>query len=314
MLEAAFNRLKSNVAKVLIGKEDITELLLVALVADGHVLIEDVPGLGKTMLAKAFAISLNCRFTRIQFTPDLMPTDVTGFYVYSKQKDNLVFREGPVLTNILLADEINRAVPRTQSSLLEAMEERQFTVDGQTMRLPKPFIVLATQNPVEMEGTFLLPEAQLDRFLMKISMGYPTAKEEIKILLSHGCGNPFDSLEAVATADEILHWQERRSQVKIHPSIVEYIVLLIEETRKHQSIELGASPRASLALFKAAQALALVRNRNYVIPDDVKFLIKPVLKHRLVLKREEKLKGVSESDVLQDIVNYVAIPEVEKDE
>ncbi|RYD01627.1 hypothetical protein N752_29050 [Desulforamulus aquiferis] len=218
------------------------------------------------------------------------------------------------MTNILLADEINRAVPRTQASLLEAMEERQFTLDGQTRHLPKPFIVLATQNPVEMEGTFLLPEAQLDRFLMKISMGYPTTEEAVNILLTHGNNKPLENLGAVANVEDILHWQELRSGVQVDPSIMEYIVLLIEETRKHPAIELGASPRASLALFKSSQALALLRGRNYVLPDDVKFLLQPVLQHRLKVKRTERLRGISENDVLQEILNSVSIPRVTKEE
>ncbi|MFZ7102730.1 MAG: AAA family ATPase [Peptococcaceae bacterium] len=308
MIKDSLSKLKQNIAKVVVGYEDIIDLLMVGFLANGHILIEDVPGLGKTLLAKVTAVSLDLRFKRVQFTPDLTPTDVTGFYVFDRRTNEFVFREGPVSANILLADEINRAVPRTQSSLLEAMEERQVTVDGQTIVLPKPFIVLATQNPIDMEGTFPLPEAQLDRFLVKIKMGYPSFAQEMEILDAHGQNDPLKDLKPVISIGEILDWQQLRGQVKNHPSISEYIVELVRKTRSHEAVSLGASPRASLALFKAAQALAMVRGRDYVIPDDIKRLVKPVLAHRLVLKRDYRLKGITEDHVLEELMMDVPIP------
>lgn len=301
-------KLKSNLSTVIIGKEKAIELILVALIANGHVLIEDVPGVGKTLLAKTLAKSLACTFKRIQFTPDLTPTDVTGFNIYDRKSNEFVLRTGPVMTNILLADEINRAVPRTQSSLLEAMEERQVTIDGESIDLPRPFLVLATQNPVEQEGTFVLPEAQLDRFLMKIYMGYPSAEEEIQILTSHGSSNPLSSLEAVCSVNDVLRWQEMCLKVTIKNDLQNYIVKLIRATRDHESILLGASPRAALALQRAVQALAMLRGRDYVIPDDIKELCKPVLAHRLVLKRDERLRGISVDEILMDILDSTVIP------
>ncbi|KJS83647.1 MAG: hypothetical protein JM58_12280 [Peptococcaceae bacterium BICA1-8] len=308
MLLKNINKLKENMARIVIGKGEVTELMLVGLLADGHILIEDVPGVGKTLMAKTLAALLNCQFKRIQFTPDLTPTDITGFFIYDRRTNDFIFRSGPVLTNILLADEINRTVPRTQSSLLEAMEERQITVDGQTFSLPKPFLVLATQNPIEQEGTFLLPEAQLDRFLIKISIGYPTAGEEEEILLTHGKENPLVNLEPVLTTEEILTWQDMARQVEVHPSIQEYIVALVRATRSHQRVTLGASPRASLALFKASRALALLRGRQYVIPDDVKYLAEPVLTHRIILKREDHLRGFNAKEIIAEVLNTVAAP------
>ncbi|KJS23254.1 MAG: hypothetical protein VR72_02125 [Clostridiaceae bacterium BRH_c20a] len=305
------NKLKESMSRVVIGKEEVTELMLVGLLSEGHILIEDVPGVGKTLMAKTLAALLNCQFKRIQFTPDLTPTDITGFFIYDRRTNDFIFRPGPVLTNILLADEINRTVPRTQSSLLEAMEERQITVDGQTFSLPKPFLVLSTQNPIEQEGTFLLPEAQLDRFLLKISIGYPTAGEEEKILLTHGKENPLMNLEPVLTIDEILTWQDMSRQVEVHSSIQEYIVALVRASRNHQRVALGASPRAALALFKASRAFALLRGRQYVIPDDVKYLAEPVLTHRIILKREDHLRGFNANSIIADILNTVAAPVVE---
>lgn len=301
-------KLRNNLSQVIIGKEEVIELILTALIANGHVLIEDVPGVGKTLLAKTLAKSLDCTFKRIQFTPDLTPMDVIGFNIYDRKSNEFVLRTGPVMTNILLADEINRAVPRTQSSLLEAMEERQVTIDGETIDLPKPFLVLATQNPVEQEGTFVLPEAQLDRFLMKINMGYPSEAEELQILTFHGSVNPLASLQAVGSVDDVLRWQEMCLKVAINKDLQNYIVKLIRATREHKSVLLGASPRAALAMQRAAQALALLRGRDYVIPDDIKYLCKPVLAHRLVLKREERLRGISVEEVLMDILNSTTVP------
>ncbi|NLB88337.1 MAG: MoxR family ATPase [Syntrophomonadaceae bacterium] len=301
-------RLRNNLSQVIIGKEEVIELILTALIANGHVLIEDVPGVGKTLLAKTLAKSLACTFKRIQFTPDLTPIDVIGFNIYDQKSNEFVLRAGPVMTNILLADEINRAVPRTQSSLLEAMEERQVTIDGETIDLPRPFLVLATQNPVEQEGTFVLPEAQLDRFLMKIYMGYPSEEEEIQILTSHGSISPLVSLEAVCSIEDVLRWQEMCLNVKVKNDLQNYIVKLVRATREHESILLGASPRAALGMKRAVQALAMLRGRDYVIPDDIKELCKPVLAHRLVLKREERLRGVSVDEVLMDILNSTAVP------
>ncbi|MFZ5944928.1 MAG: AAA family ATPase [Bacillota bacterium] len=314
MVENSLNRLKENISKAVVGYEDVIDLLMVGLLANGHVLIEDVPGLGKTLLAKSLAVSLGCKFKRIQFTPDLTPTDVTGFYIFDKGTNEFVFRNGPILTNILLADEINRAVPRTQSSLLEAMEEWQITVDGQTIVLPKPFIVLATQNPIDLEGTFVLPEAQLDRFLLRINLGYPFEENELKILETHGKENPLASMKPVIGLEEILRWQELRGEVVSHRSILKYIVEIVRETRSHKAVALGASPRASLALFKAAQALALITGRDFLIPDDVKKLVKPVLAHRLVLKKADLLRGIDGEMILEEILTKVPVPLAEGEE
>ncbi len=308
MLPESLKRLKESISSIVLGKEDQLELMLVGLIAEGHILIEDVPGVGKTMIAKALAASINAGFHRLQCTPDLTPTDVTGFYVFDRQSNSFSFRAGPVVTNILLVDEINRAVPRTQSSLLEAMEERQVTVDGQTMKLPHPFLVIATQNPIEHEGTFPLPEAQLDRFLLKISMGYPDAKNEELILLTHGRENPLLKLQSVADEKDVTEWQSLANNVFVHPSISSYIVELVRATRNHPSVAFGASPRASLALYRAVRALALLRDRKYVIPDDVKYLAGHVLAHRLSLKREDRLRGSDAGSVLAEVLNSVPVP------
>ncbi len=312
MLPISLQRLKENISSIVLGKEDPLTLLLVGLIAEGHVLIEDVPGVGKTLLAKALAASLNADFHRIQCTPDLTPTDVTGFYVFDRQSNSFSFRAGPVVTNILLVDEINRTVPRTQSSLLEAMEERQITVDGQTTRLPHPFFVVATQNPIEHDGTFQLPEAQLDRFLLKISMGYPNADDEENLLLTHGKENPLMKLQAVAGEADVQAWQELARNIFVHQSIRSYIIELVRATRTHSAVAFGASPRASLALYRAARALALLRGRNYVIPDDIKYLAGYVLNHRLALTREDRLRGVKASQVLEEVLAAIPVP-VEKD-
>ncbi len=301
-------RLKENVSRVVIGKREVLDLMLVGLIARGHILIEDVPGVGKTLMARAIAASCHLGFRRLQCTPDLMPTDVTGFFTYDKKDGEFVFRPGPVMTNILLVDEINRAVPRTQSSLLESMEERQATVDGQTFPLPSPFMVMATQNPIEMEGTFPLPEAQLDRFLLKVDMGYPTAEEEEEIILAHGKDSALSGLESVVAEEDILFWQKEASEVFVHPSLRAYMIGLVRASREHPAVELGASPRGSLALFKASKALAFIRGRAYVIPDDVKHLVPFVLSHRLLLHREERYRGNTGADVVAEILSQVPVP------
>jgi MoxR-like ATPase len=301
-------RLKENVSRVVIGKREVLDLMLVGLIARGHILIEDVPGVGKTLMARAIAASCHLGFRRLQCTPDLMPTDVTGFFTYDKKDGEFVFRPGPVMTNILLVDEINRAVPRTQSSLLESMEERQATVDGQTFPLPSPFMVMATQNPIEMEGTFPLPEAQLDRFLLKVDMGYPTAEEEEEIILAHGKESALSGLESVVAEEDILFWQKEATEVFVHPSLRAYMIGLVRASREHPAVELGASPRGSLALFKSAKALAFIRGRAYVIPDDVKHLAPFVLSHRLLLHREERYRGNTGGDVVDEILSQVPVP------
>lgn len=308
MIPDSLQLLKDNVSKIVIGKENVLELLLVGLIAEGHVLIEDVPGVGKTLIAKALAASLSAGFQRLQCTPDLTPTDVTGFNIYERNKNGFTFRPGPVVTNILLVDEINRAVPRTQSSLLEAMEEKQITVDGETMPLPKPFMVVATQNPIEHEGTFPLPEAQLDRFLLKISMGYPSADEEEGLLSAHASVNPLKGITAVASDKDILEWQELSRKVFVSDLLNRYIVDIIRTTREHKAVSFGASPRATIALHRAARAFAILRGRQYIIPDDVKYMAGYVLNHRLSLKREERLKGTTANKVLNEVLDTVPVP------
>lgn len=308
MLPDSIQRLKDNIARIIIGKEDVLELLLVSLVTDSHILIEDVPGVGKTLITKALAASLSVEFNRLQCTPDLSPANVTGFNIFDREKNTFVFMPGPVLTNILLVDEINRAVPRTQSSLLEAMEERQITVDGDTIKLPSPFMVIATQNPIEHEGTFPLPEAQLDRFMLKISMGYPDIDEEKMILATHGSLEPLLNLQSVAGQADIIKWKELLNQVFISESIINYIVELVRATRQHSAVSFGASPRATLALYRASRALAMLRGRQFVIPDDVKYIAKFVLVHRISLKREERLRGTTASKIVLEILEMVQVP------
>jgi MoxR-like ATPase len=259
-----------NISKVVLGKADSLELLMVALLADGHVLIEDVPGVGKTLVTKSLAKSITGSFKRIQFTPDLLPADITGFNIYDQKDGQFKFQPGPVLTNILLADEINRAIPRTQSSLLESMEERQVSIDGQTILLPKPFLVLATQNPIELEGTFPLPEAQLDRFLLKIRLGYPNQTEEIAILEKFQKEDPLIALKSVASPEQLSHMQRQRMEIKISAAVRKYITDIVTATRNHESLRFGSSPRGSLGLMRAAQGLAALRGRNYALPDDIK--------------------------------------------
>jgi MoxR-like ATPase len=297
-----------NISRVVIGKTDSLELLMVALLADGHVLLEDVPGVGKTLVTKCLAKSIKGSFKRIQFTPDLLPADVTGFNVYDQKSGQFKFQSGPVLTNILLADEINRAIPRTQSSLLESMEERQVTIDGQTILLPKPFLVLATQNPIELEGTFPLPEAQLDRFLFKIRLGYPNRAEEIAILERFQKDDPLMTLEPVADPELLSQMQQQRKDIKISAAVREYITNIVAATRNHESLRFGSSPRGSLGLMRAAQGLAALRGRNYALPDDIKELLVPVLAHRIILSEEAKLSGGNPEHILEEIISRIPVP------
>ncbi|MCA9964498.1 MAG: MoxR family ATPase [Anaerolineales bacterium] len=301
-------KLRQNIQKVIVGKDEIIDLTLIAMLCGGHLLLEDVPGTGKTTLAKTIAASLGCTFHRVQFTPDLLPSDVTGIYYYNQKSQEFEFRPGPIISQILLADEINRATPRTQSALLEAMQERQVTVDIATHKLPQPFLVLATQNPVELEGTFPLPEAQLDRFLMKIALGYPSASEENDILLRFERQDPLETLEAVVQPADILTMQDEARQIRVETSVRNYIVNVCRATRDHNDIELGASPRATMALYRTCQALAAVRGRDFVIPDDVKTMAPYVLTHRLMVNPQTRLRGRKPEDVIKEVVATVPVP------
>jgi MoxR-like ATPase len=301
-------RILENMSRVIVGKSKSLELLLVALMADGHVLIEDVPGVGKTLMAKCLARSIGGVFKRVQFTPDLLPSDITGFNIYDRKKGGFQFQPGPVMANVLLADEINRTVPRTQASLLESMEERQVTVDGQTFPLPRPFFVMATQNPIELEGTFPLPEAQLDRFLLKIHLGYPDEPEELAILERFQYEDPLLTLHAVAEPKQVAMLQQERTHIRVAPPVREYISTIVRATRVHPHLRFGASPRAALGLMRAAQALAAVRGRDYVLPDDVKSLAHAVLTHRLILDDREQLRGLRSGDILAEVLEGVSVP------
>lgn len=307
MIPEAVENIVENMKKVLVGKSQVIELAVVALICEGHLLIEDVPGIGKTTLAKALARSVGCSFSRIQCTPDLLPSDITGIYFFDQKASEFVFRPGPLLNNIVLADEINRATPRTQSSLLESMEERQVTVDGVTIQLPRPFMVIATQNPVELQGTFPLPEAQLDRFMFNLRIGYPERDEEDSMLLRFEKENPLDSLTERATGEEIIRLKRLANNVYVEESIRRYILEITGRTRNHPEIQLGASPRASLALYKAAQAYALARGRDYVIPDDVKSLAVPTLGHRLILNPEAFIQKRGKEDLVEEILSSIPI-------
>ena len=307
-IQGIAQRLMGNISKVIVGKESVIELVLVALLCEGHVLIEDVPGIGKTMLAKSTARSLGCTFRRIQFTPDLLPSDVTGIYYFNQKEQEFQFRPGPVMAQILLADEINRATPRTQSSLLEAMQEQQVTVDVETMMLPRPFMVLATQNPIELEGTFPLPEAQIDRFLLKIKLGYPSEEEENDILLRFEREDPLDTLEAVTSPEELLAMQEAVCRVTVEESVRRYIVRVVRATREHQHVDLGVSPRGALALYYTTRALAAIRGRTFVVPDDVKELAPAVLTHRILISPQTRLRGRTPEEIVSEIVGEVQVP------
>lgn len=300
--------LRQNIQKVLVGKEEVINLALSAVLCEGHILIEDIPGIGKTTLARALAVSLGCTFRRIQFTPDLLPSDVTGLSWFNQKKQEFEFRPGPIMGQVILADEINRATPRTQSALLEAMQERQVTVDGVSRQVPRPFLVIATQNPIELEGTFPLPEAQIDRFLLRLSIGYPDEQEEAIILDRFRLSDPLPELQPVTTAEDIISLQNERRQIRVEPSLRDYIVKVARATRKNQEVTLGASPRATLALFQASQAWAAISGRDFVLPDDVKKVAPHVLTHRMLLSPQAQLRGRQPVDLVSGIVDTVAVP------
>ena len=302
------DKIIENISRVIVGRNRAIELLLVTLIAEGHVLLEDVPGVAKTLLAKSLAKSIGGTFNRVQFTPDLMPTDITGFNVYDQQSACFSFRPGPVITHILLADEINRTIPRTQSSLLECMEERQVTVDGKTHLLPSPFFVMATQNPIELECTFPLPEAQLDRFQLKTQLGYPDKQEEIQILERFQQTDPLQDLMPVATPEDVSQLQQDRRNIIVSGPVREYVTDIVRATRNHTAIQFGASPRGSLGLMRAGQALAALRGREYILPDDIKSLACPVLAHRMILKEEDRLRGENPEHILEGIVSRIPVP------
>ncbi len=300
--------IRANVEKVIVGKSHVIELVLAAMLAEGHVLLEDVPGTGKTMMAKALAKSIDTQFKRIQFTPDLLPSDLIGINYYNQKEGEFVFRQGALFTNVLLADEINRATPRTQSSLLESMEEKQITVDGTTYVLEKPFFVIATQNPVETQGTFPLPEAQLDRFIMQLSMGYTNKEETMEILHRFIAASPVEEIESVCSREELLAMQQFVKTVYIHPDIAGYSVDIVEKTRERDDVALGVSPRGNLSYLRAAQALAAIRGKNYVSPDEIKDLALPVLGHRMILKSGMRNRSTQIQEIVRNILEIVPVP------
>ena len=302
------NLITDNINQVIVGKQTSVELATIALMSGGHILVEDVPGVGKTVLARSLAISSGCTFKRIQFTPDLLPTDVSGVSIYNQKSGDFEFREGPIVSQIVLADEINRATPKTQSAMLEAMEENQVTMEGITRELPKPFMVIATQNPIEYEGTFPLPEAQLDRFLLKVNLGYPNEMDEIAILNNQSLSHPIDGISSVVTPEMVTAMQEAVKSVYVDDLIKEYIVKIVSQTRNVQELSLGSSPRGSIALHRASQALAIVRERDYVLPDDVKHLAPSILAHRLIPSPSARRNGMEPEQVIQDFMKSTPIP------
>ena len=308
IVQAIANRISANVQKVIIGKQAEIRLTLLALLCEGHLLIEDVPGVGKTMLTRALARSIGCTFRRIQFTPDMWPSDVTGVNIYNQKNQEFEFRPGPIMAQIVLTDEINRATPKTQAALLEAMEERQITVDGVTYRMARPFMVLATQNPIEYEGTFPLPEAQVDRFMMRIRLGYPLKNNEIDMLNRQSEHHPIQDVEQIVSVEELVEAQKAVRTVYVDNLVKEYIVDLVSSTRDHPDIYLGASPRGSLALFNATRAMAAIEGRDYVLPDDVKLLAEPTLSHRLIISPSARIKNVTARQIIEDTLRHTAVP------
>ena len=307
-VQEAARAVRQNASRVIVGKEEVIDLLMVALLCEGHVLFEDVPGIGKTTLAKTLAKSLGCTFQRIQFTPDLLPSDITGITFFNQKKSEFEFRPGPLLAQIVLADEINRATPRTQSALLEAMEERQISVERETVILPRPFIVIATQNPIELEGTFPLPEAQIDRFLMRLHLDYPSHSEERLILQRFKETQPLDDLQPVVTGERLQELQKMIRRVRVEPAVENYIVELVRATRNHSGVELGVSPRGTLALYRSSQAYAAIHGRFYVIPDDVKRVARPVLSHRMIATSQTRLHGRVMEQIIEDVLHNVSVP------
>jgi MoxR-like ATPase len=308
MLDAIAAHVRDNIKRVIVGKDDVIDLMLIAVLSEGHILLEDVPGTGKTTLAKAMAISLGCTFRRIQFTPDLLPSDVTGVNFFNQKTQAFEFRPGPVLSQVVLADEINRATPRTQSAMLEGMQERQMTIDGETHPLPRPFLVMATQNPIELEGTFPLPEAQLDRFLLRVALGYPDEEQENTILRRFRTDDPLERLEPVTDPATILEQIRQVRDTHVADAVQSYLVTIARRTRSYEEIDLGASPRATLALYRTAQARAAIAGRDFVLPDDVKYLAPYVLTHRIQISPQTRLRGRQAEDVIIDLVNTVPVP------
>ena len=311
LVQSVANTIRDNVARMIIGKSDILTLLLVALLSDGHVLIEDVPGMGKTVMAKALARSLGATFQRVQGTPDLLPSDIIGVSFFDQRKSEFVFRQGPLFAQIVLVDEVNRTTPRTQSALLEAMAERQVTVDRDTLMLPRPFLVLATQNPLELEGTFPLPEAQLDRFLLNVQIGYPTEDEEQDILHRFKVDDPLDTLQPVISAEQIIELQRAIRNVRWQPAVERYLIAIVRATRNNAAIQIGISPRGTLALYRACEAYAAIQGRDYVQPDDVKYLAPRVLAHRLLTTTHTRMRGKRSLELMENIIRTVPVP-VEK--
>lgn len=302
------NHVKENVQKVIVGKDEIIENIVISILCSGHILLEDVPGLGKTLLARTISKSIDSNFSRIQFTPDLLPSDITGINYFNQKKNEFIFKKGPIMNKLVLADEINRATPRTQSSLLEAMEENQLSIDGKTHLLEQPFFVIATQNPVENAGTYPLPEAQLDRFFMKISMGYPDFEEEFKILKRFKNKNPFDQIKPVINSEDILKARNLFQKIRVDDDLTSYILNLVRKTREDENIKLGISPRGAQALFKGAQAKAAISGRDYVIPDDIKSIVKPIFRHRIIVKGKSRFTDTSNDQIIQKIIEDTLVP------